>query len=132
MKGLPLLALAVLLAGCGGSSSKSSVNSFAGTYSGSSTNSDGSTTSVTNLVISSAGIVTGNVHNNTSGTDGTVNAKIDNAGNVSGSYMFAGGSSVTATGTWSFNSAGHIVGTLTYPVGSSTGSSTYDLAKQSI
>jgi hypothetical protein len=119
-----ILSIGLALIGCGGSSTDSNsgttTNSpFAGSYTGSVDPSSGNLISVSSFTIANDGTITGSGVD-ASGATGTLSGKITDAGAITVTTTPSTGSPSTVTGAVTLNIAGHLVGTVTNTVDSST------------
>ena len=82
------------------------------------------------IATDSNGNVTGTAHNTTFNQDAVVSGTLDKNGSITSTFVFPN-ATVTATGTVSIATSGHLVGTLTESLGgNNVGQITVDLTKQ--
>ena len=126
---LPVLALALLLTGCGGGGSAPVSNAYVGTWSGTWTSIPADTGTGT-FTVATDGSFTGQVHDNNANTNGTDSGTISNTGEMTVTVSYPGSPSYTLTGQFSFNQSNQLVGTVSATINNQAVSDSFTLTKQ--
>lgn len=126
-----LLALIVIMSGCGGSMGSAIMPSpFAGQWTGAWSNSANGQNGTMNVTIGTNGTLTGTVNNATQQAPGTVDGTVRSTGQMNVTLRYPD-TNYSASGNVIKDSSGHLVGTLQITVDNAvTGALTLALQKQ--
>ena len=126
-----LIMLCLVLVGCGGGGGSSTPNPIAGSWSGPWSDPGKAQQGTLKITVATDGNITGQILNTTLASTGTATGSIDGNGNISTTYTYVGSAPITATGTASIASNGHLTGVVAeHQNGNLIGNATINLVKQ--